>query len=272
MDPNVTHNPYDVLYERERSELDVCLQHLELFRKYIRDYEALDERLSTLADKTRHDILVPIAGSKVAFMPGYIHHTNEVLILIGENYFVEKSTKEAREYVARRIADCKEKVDDLQSQQRMLENWLGATADMKAHEEQKELGDIVEINETCTEEEFEKWNEEHKGKVQEHRQEMLRHIDNIDIDKILEKYEDDDVDDDEEYEEDDEEEEVEEKKPTQSEISIPKVLEKTVVEHQFDNLTLAEKTRRDTVQPSEAPSSSQETRPMSKFKASRMKK
>jgi hypothetical protein len=39
----------------------------------------------------------------LAFMPGRAVHTNEVFVLLGENYFVERSTKQAREIIDRRL-------------------------------------------------------------------------------------------------------------------------------------------------------------------------
>lgn len=51
--------------------------------------------------KTRHDIMVPL-GPK-AFMPGQIVHTNEVLVLLGENYFVERTAKQASGIIERRL-------------------------------------------------------------------------------------------------------------------------------------------------------------------------
>lgn len=40
---------------------------------------------------------------KLAFMPGQIVHTNEILVLLGDNWFVERSAKQAAEIAERRI-------------------------------------------------------------------------------------------------------------------------------------------------------------------------
>eukprot|EP00035_Acanthoeca_spectabilis_P030605 m.10100 g.10100 ORF g.10100 m.10100 type:complete len:424 (-) comp4270_c0_seq1:1348-2619(-) len=63
-------------------------------------YAVLEGTLSTLADKTRHRVMVPF-GTK-AFMPGELVHTNELMVLLGENYFAERSAKQAGEIAARR--------------------------------------------------------------------------------------------------------------------------------------------------------------------------
>ena len=39
----------------------------------------------------------------MAFMPGQLVHTNEVLVLLGDNWFVDRSAKQAADIVQRRI-------------------------------------------------------------------------------------------------------------------------------------------------------------------------
>ena len=38
-----------------------------------------------------------------AFMPGQLVHTNEILVLLGDNWFVDRSAKQAGEIVQRRV-------------------------------------------------------------------------------------------------------------------------------------------------------------------------
>ena len=42
----------------------------------------------------------------LAFMPGKIIHTNEVLVMLGDNWFVDRSAVQAAEIVDRRM-ECK---------------------------------------------------------------------------------------------------------------------------------------------------------------------
>lgn len=44
--------------------------------------------------------MVPIG--ELAFMPGELVHTNEITVLLGENYFVERSVIQARQILRRR--------------------------------------------------------------------------------------------------------------------------------------------------------------------------
>lgn len=230
---------YEYLYEREKGELGICLKNIELFTKYIEDYECLKSRLKNFSDQTTHEIMVPVAGTKLAFFPGYIHHTNELMMLIGENYFVEKSNKEAFEFIDRRIKLCNSKLEMLKNQKTMLENWLQATESVRNESEQ-----LVDITETCTEEEFQKWRSEHRKLVKEARKENESAGDDIDINKILEKYEA-------------EEEEMDNKKK-------PKPLEQPL------KLEIVE--RAQLTAPSKPSQSSSSGRPISKFKAQKARK
>lgn len=172
----------DALYDRQINELDVCNRNIDLFVNYISDYTSLAQKLSTLSDKSRYEVMVPLAGSKIAFMPGYVHHTNEVLVLIGENYFVEKSTKEASQFVERRIKFCQEKLDELKAQQRMLLSWAKATQDVKGDSEE-----LIDITEHWTEEDLQKWQEKHAEAERKSRKEEK--TDSINFEEFFEKYE-----------------------------------------------------------------------------------
>ena len=44
--------------------------------------------------------MVPLGAC--AFSPGYIQHCNELTVLLGDNYFVERSVKQTREILKRR--------------------------------------------------------------------------------------------------------------------------------------------------------------------------
>ena len=53
------------------------------------DYEELHQTLRELPAKVEHKILVPF--TKLAFFPGSLRHTNEVMVLLGDNYFALRS-------------------------------------------------------------------------------------------------------------------------------------------------------------------------------------
>ena len=81
--------------------LVVSKQKLKQLSKYKQDYEALKERLKTLPDRVSHEVMVPLG--KYAFIPGHLKHTNEILVLLGENWFAQRSAKQSAEIVRRRI-------------------------------------------------------------------------------------------------------------------------------------------------------------------------
>ncbi|KAI8141463.1 hypothetical protein BJV82DRAFT_619270 [Fennellomyces sp. T-0311] len=88
----------------ERKEaLQSELQRLQVFRN---DYDALEKTLSTLPDQTTRSAMIPIG--KLAFMPGKLIHTNEITVYLGDQYYAERSAKQAFGILERR----KEVVDE----------------------------------------------------------------------------------------------------------------------------------------------------------------
>eukprot|EP00123_Amoebidium_parasiticum_P001127 comp12154_c0_seq1/m.6905 comp12154_c0_seq1/g.6905 ORF comp12154_c0_seq1/g.6905 comp12154_c0_seq1/m.6905 type:complete len:365 (-) comp12154_c0_seq1:299-1393(-) len=133
-------------------------EELEKWRGYLRDYEALERRLATLPDKTKHEIMVPLGP--LAFMPGQIVHTNEILVLLGDNIFAERSAKQAVGIIKRRQEFVKGNINAVEK----LLNDLGTRAEYAQHEvwggaKDEEGNDIIEINEPATEEEERAWQE-----------------------------------------------------------------------------------------------------------------
>lgn len=48
-------------------------------------------------------LILQVPFGKLGFMPGQLVHTNEVLVLLGDNWFIERSAKQATEIADRRI-------------------------------------------------------------------------------------------------------------------------------------------------------------------------
>ncbi|MEJ1286062.1 hypothetical protein NN561_017066 [Cricetulus griseus] len=70
-----------------------CQEKIQHWEKVDNDYNALQERLRTLPDKLSYDVMVPFGP--LAFMPGKLVHTNEVTVLLGDNWFAKCSAKQA---------------------------------------------------------------------------------------------------------------------------------------------------------------------------------
>ena len=76
----------------------------DLLSSAFADYEDVKSTLTSLPDKVRHEVMVPLGP--LAFMPGSLRHTNEITALLGENYYAEVSAKQACGIVERR-QECK---------------------------------------------------------------------------------------------------------------------------------------------------------------------
>lgn len=107
------------------------------------DYEALQERLRTLPDKLSYDIMVPFGP--LAFMPGKLVHTNEVTVLLGDNWFSKCSAKQAAELVEHRKKHVRKALDDLQKVMKNFESRVEFTEDLQKMSDA--AGDFVDIRE-----------------------------------------------------------------------------------------------------------------------------
>uniref|UniRef100_H3CSH1 Protein phosphatase 1 regulatory subunit 19 n=1 Tax=Tetraodon nigroviridis TaxID=99883 RepID=H3CSH1_TETNG len=96
--------------EQEKVVKD-CETKIQHWKKVSDDYEALNERLQTLPDQLSYDIMVPFGS--LAFMPGKLVHTNEITVLLGDNWFAKCSAKQAQKLVAHRMEHVKKELDDL---------------------------------------------------------------------------------------------------------------------------------------------------------------
>jgi unconventional prefoldin RPB5 interactor 1 len=65
------------------------------------EHASVCSHLCSLPDKLSYDVMVPV-GSK-ALMRGKMVHTNEILVCLGDGWFVKRSAKEAAEICDRRI-------------------------------------------------------------------------------------------------------------------------------------------------------------------------
>ncbi|KAK7070848.1 uri1, prefoldin-like chaperone [Halocaridina rubra] len=160
---SVQHNldNLSVLQKEHRQRLRIVEEECSKLKKFRDDYVHLRKRLKTLPDKTSHEAMIPLGP--LAFMPGRLIHTNEILVLLGDNWFVERSAKEAVEIVNRRINDCDEKIKGAESTKIIHANWLKETSELFSESQGQ-----VEIIESLTEEEFEKSKMEHRKKVAKH--------------------------------------------------------------------------------------------------------
>uniref|UniRef100_H2YY59 Unconventional prefoldin RPB5 interactor n=1 Tax=Ciona savignyi TaxID=51511 RepID=H2YY59_CIOSA len=75
------------------------------------DYENLAQRLDTLPDKMSYDIMVPFGP--LAFSPGKLVHTNELLVHLGDSWFSEVTCKQGLKIIDHRMTAVNKHIDDL---------------------------------------------------------------------------------------------------------------------------------------------------------------
>ncbi|ORZ38542.1 Prefoldin [Catenaria anguillulae PL171] len=86
-----------------RRSVDAAQATLDQWTGFQTDYKALKATLVDLPARVSHQVMVPLGP--LAFMPGKLVHTNEVTVLLGDNWFVERSAAQAADIVQRRM-DC----------------------------------------------------------------------------------------------------------------------------------------------------------------------
>ncbi|KAI8972032.1 hypothetical protein BDF20DRAFT_716322 [Mycotypha africana] len=113
---------------------------------YKRDYEALERQLSTLPDTVSKQAMIPMGP--LAFMPGKIIHTNEILVLLGDKYYAERTAKQAMEIVGRRKEVVEESLRLVKAQLNSAETKKASVLDSLQHTQYNEEGlPIMDIRE-----------------------------------------------------------------------------------------------------------------------------
>lgn len=104
-------------------------QQLSQLKGFINDNVNLINLVQKLPDEISHHIMVPFG--KAAFFPGQLIHTNECLVLLGEGYYADRTSKQTAEILKRRGKTLETQVESLKSimQDLMAEaSFFGATA------------------------------------------------------------------------------------------------------------------------------------------------
>ncbi|KAM4720753.1 unconventional prefoldin RPB5 interactor 1 isoform 2-T2 [Rhinophrynus dorsalis] len=115
--------------------------------KVVSDYDALWERLGTLPDKLSYEVMVPFGP--LAFMPGRLVQTNEVTVLLGDNWFAKCSAKQAMSLVDHRKKHVRKTLDDLQEVVKNFESRVEFTKDLQRMSDT--AGDFFDIREEASE-------------------------------------------------------------------------------------------------------------------------
>nr|CAB3479321.1 unnamed protein product [Digitaria exilis] len=80
---------------------------------FVADNAALVSLVNRLPDEISHDIMVPFGGA--AFFPGRLIHTNELMVLLGEGYYAERSAKQTTDILHRRGMELEAQVEAMKA-------------------------------------------------------------------------------------------------------------------------------------------------------------
>ncbi|PAN26698.1 hypothetical protein PAHAL_5G032200 [Panicum hallii] len=80
---------------------------------FVADNAALVSLVNRLPDELSHEIMVPFCGA--AFFPGRLIHTNELLVLLGEGYYAERSAKQTTDILHRRGVELEAQVEAMKA-------------------------------------------------------------------------------------------------------------------------------------------------------------
>jgi len=132
---------------------------------YLTGYKALSDRLLTLTDHTQHHVMAPLGSH--CLVPATLVHTNEILVLLGNEWFAERSAKQASEIAGRRAAQCQDMLNKFKAQKELCNSWL-------KHSQEIMDENVVEINEQVTEDQYLKDKEVHRENVKKYRQKLRK--------------------------------------------------------------------------------------------------
>ncbi|CAM0884499.1 unnamed protein product [Alopecurus aequalis] len=116
---------------------------------FFNDNAALVALVQRLPDELSHEIMVPFGGA--AFFPGSLIHTNELLVLLGDGYYADRSAKQTTEILHRRgmeletqMATIKANISDLEAEAKFFESTAAEASEglVEIREEYDEETDI----------------------------------------------------------------------------------------------------------------------------------
>ncbi|XP_014259648.1 unconventional prefoldin RPB5 interactor-like protein [Cimex lectularius] len=295
------HQPDKLPFEVQRNLLEALMKNRKSFDYWSErknSYEELKKSLKIYLGKLRHQIYAPIG--KRAFMKGTVVHTNDVTVAVGDGYFFKVSSASASEICERRLKEIDEMLDKIKKERELLENNLNVPKKLEAfgNEERQE------IIEPYDEESEKSWREKHKESVRAHKQKLaelrnkikeskgnteediMKHLDLLEMQEELEEEIDrlggesdsDDYDDDDDSIEEDVENEIQSDipdKPVKTERRVTFDLSDRFQDISLDNkdsknLTAIGDSIEETLISKRA-IEQKETRPISKFRARKLK-
>ncbi|VDO12683.1 unnamed protein product [Haemonchus placei] len=104
---------------------------LETKQKKLDEYDSLIRRLEEMPRKRSEAIMCPIGS--VGFLPATIVHTNEILVGLGDGYFVDASAYQAAEIVKRRKTVLEKNIADLHEHEGIISKQIAFAKEIFEH-------------------------------------------------------------------------------------------------------------------------------------------
>ncbi|XP_010457388.1 PREDICTED: LOW QUALITY PROTEIN: unconventional prefoldin RPB5 interactor-like [Camelina sativa] len=83
-------------------------------QQFVDENDNLINLVKKLPDQLHHNVMVPFG--KIAFFPGRLIHTNEYLVLLGENYYTDRSSKQTVDFLKRRDKTLQSQIHSLKAE------------------------------------------------------------------------------------------------------------------------------------------------------------
>lgn len=119
-----THAEYVAAVARLDAQIAKSKDNAMLLDGRLKDYDDLRELLTDLPEKLTHPVMVPYGP--LAFFEGQLQHTNEVLVQLSSEWFVERTAKHAMGTIDRRqrrirveVADVDKETEDLEKRRKV---------------------------------------------------------------------------------------------------------------------------------------------------------
>ncbi|KAM9987825.1 hypothetical protein ACTFIZ_003162 [Dictyostelium cf. discoideum] len=152
------------IFKKYEQKVGEYQDHIEELKSTKNDYKQLIDTLQHLPDTLQPKIMVPMG--KLAFFEGNLKNTNEILILLGDNYFAKRSSKQTIDIIQRRDKDIDTSINDLREQIKALKQRISMTTDLSKALHEKEYDNIVEIKEEYNSDEEREKEKKRKEKPQ----------------------------------------------------------------------------------------------------------
>lgn len=129
-------------YDLQRISLQEDYRHCH---KLTKEYETTQSLLTELPKQLKHSIQIPLGPH--CFTSGKLIHTNEVQVLLGDNYFIECTSSHAIGICQRRIQHIQTKVKAIQQELDSLNESIKHSTNLFEQTINEEGEEIIEIKE-----------------------------------------------------------------------------------------------------------------------------